>query len=155
MIIMKETTIIKKLLREKKITFLKLAELTNKKAPTTISTILNSKKCGMRTDTVVNFLKPLDCELVIREKSTGREWIITESDAETEERFELRMLKTQETADKIIIAFGSSADLDGIAMFDKAKDLVQLISKSKRMSDSEIDKSLNIILETIQQHRLG
>jgi len=48
------------------------------KHPSGVSERLRGKK-GIRDDLIVSFLEAMNCELVIRDKETKQEWVVTAS----------------------------------------------------------------------------
>lgn len=72
---MKANTAVKSIMGVKHITQADLTTMLNMKNQSSISGVLNR---DMKTSTLVKFLSVLDCELIIKNSSTGEEYTITE-----------------------------------------------------------------------------
>jgi len=72
---MKASEIVKSIMGQKKLTQGDLTTMLNLKSQSAVSGSLNR---DMKTSTLVKFLSSMDCELVVRDKTTGEERTITE-----------------------------------------------------------------------------
>lgn len=72
---MKANDIVKTLMSEKGMTQGELTKILEMKSQSGVSAALNR---DMRVSTLIRFLNNLDCELVIREKDSGREFEVQE-----------------------------------------------------------------------------
>lgn len=72
---MKANVVVKSIMRDKHITQADLTTMLNMKNQSSISGVLNR---DMKVSTLVKFLSVLDCEVVIKDSSTGSEYTITE-----------------------------------------------------------------------------
>lgn len=68
--------IISQIMKEKEITIIALAEKLGYTYPSGVSERLRGKK-GIRDDVIVKFLDAMNCELVIRDKSSKQEWVVS------------------------------------------------------------------------------
>ena len=67
---------IREVMKEKGFTHTLLAEKLGYKYPSGVTTKLQ-RVSGLRVDTLVKFLEAMDCELVIRSKTTDKtEWVL-------------------------------------------------------------------------------
>lgn len=81
---MNAKNIISTIMKEKKITAISLSEKLGYNHSSGVTERLRGKK-GMRDDIIVKFLEVLSCELVIRDKTSNKEWVVSlEEPNETE-----------------------------------------------------------------------
>lgn len=73
--------IIKVKIKERKITQALLAEKTGFANQANIGSLLNSKS-SMRVENALKLLDALDCELIIRDKLNGNEWVVSNEEKE-------------------------------------------------------------------------
>ncbi|SFB40184.1 Cro/C1-type HTH DNA-binding domain-containing protein [Acetitomaculum ruminis DSM 5522] len=67
---------IREVMKEKGITHTFLAEKLGYKYPSSVTTKLQRVN-GLRVDTLIKFLETMDCELIIRSKTTDKlEWVL-------------------------------------------------------------------------------
>ncbi len=74
---MTEREIIKGILRMKGMTQRELAELAGLKGQNNVAGMLNNSKSGMRVANLVLLLDALNCELIIRDTASEKEWGVT------------------------------------------------------------------------------
>lgn len=72
---MKANEIVKSIMSIRHLTQIDLQKMLELKSQSAVSGALNR---DMKTSTLARFLESMDCELVIRDKSTGTEWIVSE-----------------------------------------------------------------------------
>lgn len=76
---MKGSDIVIALMKEQGITQVAMAEKMGYRTQSSVRDRLVGKH-DMRVDTLVNFLRVLDCDLVVRDHKTGKEWMVTDQD---------------------------------------------------------------------------
>lgn len=72
---MKANEIVKSIMSIRHLTQIDLQKMLELKSQSAVSGALNR---DMKTSTLARFLEIMDCELVIRDKSTGTEWVVSE-----------------------------------------------------------------------------
>ena len=72
---MKANNIVKTIMSNKRITQNDMTTLLNMKSQSAVSGALGR---DMRISTLVEFIKVLDCEIIVRDKTSGEEYLITE-----------------------------------------------------------------------------
>lgn len=78
---MKAKDIIVQIMENKEITTIALAKKLGYAYSSGVTERLRGKK-GIRDDVIVKFLNAMDCELIVRDKKSKKEWIVTEGDNE-------------------------------------------------------------------------
>lgn len=73
---MNARTIISQIMKSKDITTIALSKKLGYNYPSGVTERLRGKK-GIRDDVIVKFLKAMNCELIIRDKDSEQEWVVT------------------------------------------------------------------------------
>lgn len=71
--------IVKEIMSDKGISQSKLAELAGFKSQSNITGYLN-RGSSMRVDNLIQMLSAMDCELIVRERTSQEEWVVVEKD---------------------------------------------------------------------------
>ena len=79
---MKGSDIVIALMKEQRVTQVEMAEKMGYRTQSGVSDRLTGKH-DMRADTLANFLKVLGCDLIVRERKTGKEWAVTREEEDT------------------------------------------------------------------------
>lgn len=74
---MKSSEIIKEVMKSNGFSQAKLAEAAGYKSQVNISGILNRNN-SIKTDVLVQLLSAMNCELIVRDPKTGKEWDVTD-----------------------------------------------------------------------------
>ena len=74
---MKSSEIIKEVMKENGFSQAKLADVAGYKSQVNISGILNRNN-SIKTDVFVQLLSAMECELIVRDPKTGKEWTVTD-----------------------------------------------------------------------------
>lgn len=72
---MQSGEVVKALMKEKEIKQSEIAELLGMKSPSGVSQALAR---DMKTSMILRFLNCMDCELIVRDKATGNEYLVSE-----------------------------------------------------------------------------
>ena len=82
---MKVGEIVKSVMKDRDVSYMSVAQKLGFKHASAVSNRLDDKR-SIQVDNLINILKELDCELVIRstKKTDKREWVIDLSDKDSE-----------------------------------------------------------------------
>lgn len=83
---MTEKDVIREVMSLRKWSQATLAKKAGYKFQSNVSGLLNSATKGVRTDNLVKLLTAMGCELVVRDKGSGKEWVISEEELTVEQR---------------------------------------------------------------------
>lgn len=73
---MKDREAMKAVMKAKGFSYSKLADACGYQMPSNVSSLINGNRTGLRSDSMIRLLEAMECELVIRDKATGEEWVL-------------------------------------------------------------------------------